>query len=776
MEKEIIIRTDGSEQIGHGHVVRCFSLAQMLSEKFPVRFICKELPENWLMEISQKFKVNFIEQEYEFMREIKEDSIIVLDGYHFDFFLHESIKATGASLVVIDDLHQTKQIADLIINTSPNARPTDYDAQSYSHYALGPAFAMLRPAFLRLAKENRVQKDDKHLFICFGGSDTQNLTSLAYELASKQGYFKHISVVSGSSFLHLEALKSVLNQQSNTTHYHALDEEKMAGLLAVCSHAIVPSSGILHEVIAARTIPISGYYVENQQDIYLGYKKLNAFIDAGNFSRENLSNALNQLEGAQPTLGLIDGMSDQRLQDKFVKLSLRPEISFRKVNINDVDLTYNWAKNPAIRQFAFTKHEITPEEHLTWMKAKIQDKNCVYFIIKFRGLPIGSIRFDISSDVAVISYLADSTLHGKGFGKSILSQGIYEFERYCKENDIYYNKIIGFVKNDNLKSLYIFNELNFRSQRFKNFTKFTYNLNSRNTLKIGLLVSGELGYNCMKQIRAKFDTPFVFTDRSSKRIISYCQQHKIPIFIGNPRVQNKMQFLDNFSIDILFSINYLFLIDQEMISKPKIAALNIHGSLLPKYRGRTPHVWSIINGEKKTGITVHHIDLGCDTGDIIYQESIHITDQNTGGDLLAAYKKRYPAIVLDLLHQVKTGSLPQAIKQDETKASYFEKRTPEDGQIDWNLPIDQIVNWVRALSHPYPGAFTFYKNRKIVIDRISKVQVPKTVNDTHEVGEIISVNPVVVVKSGSGYLKIDKMRNKIVNFERGNCFQTRTKK
>lgn len=769
MQKEVIFRTDGNQEIGHGHVVRCFSLAMMIRDKFDIRFVTKELPDVWKTEISNHFPIQFIEDEYEFILKVHAENLVVLDGYHFDSFLHESIKTKEASLIVIDDLHQMSHVADLIINSSPNVKPTDYLAQSYTHYALGPDFVMLRPSFLRLAQENKKKSENQHLFICFGGSDSKNLSSLGYQIAAKKDFFKRISIVTGASFAHLDELKKLIKGDKRVSHYHAIQEEEMARVLEDCNYALVPSSGILHEVIAASVIPVSGYYIQNQQDIYLGYKKLNAIVDAGDFSPKSIDKAFDLLPKAKINTGLIDGLSGQRFQDKFVKLSLRKEISFRKVNIGDVELTYNWAKNAIIRQFAFTKHEITAEEHLAWMKAKIADKNCVYFIIKFRGLPIGSIRFDISADVAVISYLADSTLHGKGFGKSILSQGIFEFERYCKENSVFYNKIIGFVKNDNLKSLYIFNDLNFRSHNFKKFTKFTYNLPSRNTLKIGLLVSGELGYNCMRQIRSKFDTPFVFTDRSSKRIISYCNQYRIPVFIGNPRTQDKMHFLNNFSIDVLFSINYLFLIDQEMIDKPKIAALNIHGSLLPKYRGRTPHVWSIINGEKKTGITVHHIDIGCDTGDIIYQESIAITDKNTGGDLLNTYKKRYPTIVLNLLQNLKSGDLPKAIKQDETKSTYFEKRTPEDGQIDWNLSANQIVNWVRALSHPYPGAFTYYNNKKIVIDRISKIDYTPDPELKHRIGEIISTNPEIIVKSRYAYLKIDKMRNKNVNFERGNC-------
>jgi methionyl-tRNA formyltransferase len=96
--------------------------------------------------------------------------------------------------------------------------------------------------------------------------------------------------------------------------------------------------------------------------------------------------------------------------------------------------------------------------------------------------------------------------------------------------------------------------------------------------------------------------------------------------------------------DLILSINYLFLLDEEMISKLPLA-INIHGSLLPKYRGRTPHVWSIINGETKTGVTAHIIDADCDTGDIVKQIVVPIEKDDTGATILEKYEKIYPELL-----------------------------------------------------------------------------------------------------------------------------------
>jgi methionyl-tRNA formyltransferase len=208
---------------------------------------------------------------------------------------------------------------------------------------------------------------------------------------------------------------------------------------------------------------------------------------------------------------------------------------------------------------------------------------------------------------------------------------------------------------------------------------------------------------------------------------------------------------------VLISINYIFLIEKNLIQIPKILAFNIHGSLLPKYRGRTPHVWSIINNEKLTGITAHLIDEGCDTGDIIKQIQIIIENDDTGASILKKYESHYYTIVDNVLDKISKNQLV-TIEQDNSKATYFGKRTPDDGLIDWNWHRERIYNWIRAQSFPYPGAFTFYMNDKVIIDWIEFDDNGFDINIPN--GTIVSINPIRV-KTPNGLVKITKMRNSI---------------
>ena len=236
-------------------------------------------------------------------------------------------------------------------------------------------------------------------------------------------------------------------------------------------------------------------------------------------------------------------------------------------------------------------------------------------------------------------------------------------------------------------------------------------------LSISLLVSGQLGFKVLKELQqSSYLLSAVFTDRNSAPIIEFCKTRNIPLFIGNPRKGRATGFIKEIDCEVLLSVNYLFLIESDLIHLPRQHAVNLHGSLLPRYRGRSPHVWSIINGELKTGVTAHLMDIEVDNGDIIRQIEIEIASDATGGDLLMRYNECYPDLVFHVLRDIEMGAL-QLRKQDKSKATYFGKRRSEDGQINWDWSHDRIRNWIRAQAHPYPGAFTFYEDKKIKIHR-----------------------------------------------------------
>jgi methionyl-tRNA formyltransferase len=272
-------------------------------------------------------------------------------------------------------------------------------------------------------------------------------------------------------------------------------------------------------------------------------------------------------------------------------------------------------------------------------------------------------------------------------------------------------------------------------------TKFNY----------GILVSGALGLKCLDFLYNFSRVSFVLTDTKSLSIVEYCIKNNIPHFIGNPRNGKGLVFIKDYVVDVILSINYLFIIDSDLIRSARKYAINFHGSLLPKYRGRTPHVWSIINNEKETGITAHVITEECDKGGIVYQEKIQISPDTTGGILSEHFFTLYPLIIKKVVSMIENDQIV-LVEQDETMATWFGKRTPEDGEINWNWQKERIYNWVRAQSNPYPGAFTYYKNSKVIIHKIEYSDMG--FNFEQENGTILLGGSRPIIKTPNGAVKL----------------------
>ena len=272
-------------------------------------------------------------------------------------------------------------------------------------------------------------------------------------------------------------------------------------------------------------------------------------------------------------------------------------------------------------------------------------------------------------------------------------------------------------------------------------------------LSICLLVSGGLGLNILKcLLDTQYELVCVFTDNKSAEIISFCKENEMQLFIGNPRKGKGKFFLLDKVFDILLSVNYLFIIEREMISMAEKYSVNFHGSLLPKYRGRTPHVWAIINGETKTGITAHVIDEEVDNGAIIDQEIVEIKKNDTGADILNKFHELYPEMVLKVLDKIKLGILDLK-EQNKNEATYFGKRNPKDGLINWQWSRERIRNWIRAQARPYPGAFTFLNKKKLVINSSEFSNIGYSYN--LENGLVLAVDDnECFIKTSNGALKI----------------------
>ncbi|MDX1641315.1 MAG: UDP-2,4-diacetamido-2,4,6-trideoxy-beta-L-altropyranose hydrolase [Balneolaceae bacterium] len=323
MKSDLFIRADGSSEMGLGHLVRCTSLSIILKDQFRITFVCKKIPQQIEAELKQRgLSIVKIDQEEEFFDRLTSEDTVVLDGYFFDTAYQKKIKELGSSLVFIDDLHDREFYADLIINHAPGISKEDYSAQPYTRYALGLDYVLLRPPFLEAARSAKEKNRNllNTILICFGGSDIKNLTIRAAKVALDFNQFKKIIIITGSAYKYQNELLQVIQHEEKIVHYHALSGKKMATVFQESDVAIVPSSGILFEALATGNITISGTYIDNQQKMYSGFKELNAIVDAGEFSAQEIRNAMQQIEPNKKPKSYIDGKSPERIRSLFKSL------------------------------------------------------------------------------------------------------------------------------------------------------------------------------------------------------------------------------------------------------------------------------------------------------------------------------------------------------------------------------------------------------------------------------------------------------------------------
>lgn len=170
--------------------------------------------------------------------------------------------------------------------------------------------------------------------------------------------------------------------------------------------------------------------------------------------------------------------------------------------------------------------------------------------------------------------------------------------------------------------------------------------------------------------------------------------------------------------DYIFSFYYRHMISAPILACAKIAALNMHGSLLPKYRGRAPVNWAILHGEKETGATLHIMEIKPDAGDIVGQAAVSIGPDETATEVFAKVSNAAVEVINQALPQLIQGTVPR--KPNElSKGSYFGGRKPSDGQIHWEQTAKQVHNLVRAVAPPYPGAFTDHEGKTMVVAKTS---------------------------------------------------------
>ena len=239
------------------------------------------------------------------------------------------------------------------------------------------------------------------------------------------------------------------------------------------------------------------------------------------------------------------------------------------------------------------------------------------------------------------------------------------------------------------------------------------------------------GYLCLQKILQSPDYNVVgvccLTEDLSETIYypslrELSQQHDIPAWspdnINSPRF---LQILRELSPDLILVIGWYQIISKKIRDIPPRGCIALHDSYLPQYRGSATTNWPIIHGESNSGVTLFHLEAGMDTGDVILQYKVPISQRDTARTLLDRKDDACVELVMEALPLIKKDQAAR-LPQIHREATYMARRIPEDGLINWEQSTVEIDRLIRALSYPFPGAFSFYDDRKVFIEEAEPVE------------------------------------------------------
>ncbi len=263
-----------------------------------------------------------------------------------------------------------------------------------------------------------------------------------------------------------------------------------------------------------------------------------------------------------------------------------------------------------------------------------------------------------------------------------------------------------------------------------------------------------VGYRCIQELLDQgAEIAMIFTHEDSpteeiwfSSVRELADRYKIPYLTSDINQPENVELVRSIKPDFLFSFYYRNMIKPDLLEIPLFGALNLHGSYLPKYRGRVPVNWVVINGETETGATLHYMVDKPDAGDIVYQQKIDIEFSDTAHDVFAKVTDAAVAVIAHAWPLLREG-LAERIPMDLASGNYFGGRKPADGRIDWGLDAVQIYNLIRGVTHPYPGAFTMLGDKKVLI------WSARPREGQGAPGRFISQNPFLV-GTGKGVLEI----------------------
>lgn len=246
-------------------------------------------------------------------------------------------------------------------------------------------------------------------------------------------------------------------------------------------------------------------------------------------------------------------------------------------------------------------------------------------------------------------------------------------------------------------------------------------------------------------------------------------KHNLPVFQPRRiREEESLELLDKYEADLYVVVAFGQILPKALLEKPRFGCINVHASLLPKYRGAAPIQWAVIDGEEKSGVTIQQMDEGIDTGAVLASTELLLDKAETGGSLFERLAKAGAELCVETMQAIEEGTvIPQ--KQDESQATHAKMLTKQLGNIDWNKPAVELERLIRGLN-PWPSAYTYMDGRVL---KIWKARVEADREGLLPGQAVMLDGKALFVQTGAGSLLLEevqlegKKRMKTEDFLRG---------
>ena len=265
-----------------------------------------------------------------------------------------------------------------------------------------------------------------------------------------------------------------------------------------------------------------------------------------------------------------------------------------------------------------------------------------------------------------------------------------------------------------------------------------------------------VGVRCLRVLLDQgVHVPLVLTHEDSPSetiwydsVAAVCAEHGIDsLTVDDPNHPDVVARIRALSPDFFFSFYYRKMLGAELLAIPRRGALNMHGSLLPKYRGRVPINWAVLHGETETGASLHYMDVKPDAGNLVAQTSVPILADDTAHEVFQKVVVAAEMTLVRALPQLIAGTAP-SVPLDLKAGSYFSGRKPEDGRIDWTKSARDVYNLIRAVAPPYPGAFTEIGGEHVIISRARTLEEADVCVPHQSAGSIVRRGETIAIVCG----------------------------